>query len=218
MNDELPAKLLRFVDKEEYALAFARDGRIRLSAQKNFTDSSDNSRSDSSEGHGRLLIPNQILNSIPTKGGIPVGVRGTLDAGFVNGNPTFIFCTSLPQVDVDKMKAKMGQFVVEIYNPKLFCEALDKSLRALGPQVQLYEFHQCRVLYDKGIAVASTLDPAKQEHLAFAQKAPSYSKECEFRFAALFNEEEETNARSHIELELKKPEDFLRILSEGSVA
>jgi hypothetical protein len=218
MNDELPAKLLRFTDKEEYALAFARDGRIRLSNQRNFTDSTVDPRSDSTEGQGRLLIPNQILNSVPTTGGIPVGVRGTLDAGFVNGNPTFLFCTSVPQVDINRMKEKMGAFIVEIYNPKLFCDALEESVRSLGPKILLFEYHHCRVQYDKGVATAAALDPAKQEHLAFSQKPLGYSEECEYRFAALFNLEKETDALTHIELQLKEPATYARILSEGSIA
>jgi len=134
------------------------------------------------------------------------------------GNPTFVFCTSSPHVDINKMKEKMGQFVVEIFNPKLFCEALEESLRALGSKVQLYEFHRGAVLYDKGIATAATLDPAKQEHLAFLQKAPSYTDECEYRFIAMFNEEKETNESTHIYLQLKKPADYARILAGADIA
>lgn len=209
-----PSRLLRFYKEAQYADAFVNDGRIRMSQLKAFVDSGDTARDDAAEGHGKMTVPYQKLTSVATPSGKASVVQGDLECGFLCANPIFIFCTSLPEVDIATMKQKMGPHVVDIFNPELFSQELEKSLKKMESIGPVLELNCGQVWYNKGTLVTEALDWPNQEHLAYLQKAPSYAHEKEYRFLSTLNPEKSIEEMMHIDVKLENPSKFVRRLKD----
>lgn len=212
MDTALPERLLRFYDDKKYADAFLDPGTIRLRPLSFFKTIEDETRADDSEGQAKLKVQGQELTAVALPGGKVSSKLGELDWGVVSGNPMFIFCTSLPTVDVKVIGAKWP-FTLEIHDPKLFKKDLEDAAAACAPEGATLIGVDCvSVEYDKGRSVLEMPDFGKCADLAYTQKPPLFSSECEFRFVAIYDVIEFPEDTKFIDLKLKSPKAYARVL------
>lgn len=209
---KMPARLLKFYDDPQFAEEFAIRGRIRLTLADEFRRTEDASRVDKTEGEVKFKISNQHLAQVSVQTGEVVGHRvGELDYGLRNLTPIFLFCTSLPSVDMSKLHSKW-KCAVEIVNPSEFFTDLTEALNnhpVVKPQLGL---EHGAALYNKGsIGQAPEIDVASR--LAIFQKPPEYEFEQEYRFAAKCLLEGLPENLVHLDVQLKRFRNYTQILN-----
>lgn len=94
-----PHVLYRGFTQLSYALDFIQSGRFRLGRLDVYQDIEDISRSDNSEGMGHFVSPDGA------------------SMHFELGNPTYLFCCSVGDVDIAFLRRRMGPFIVRITQP-----------------------------------------------------------------------------------------------------
>lgn len=99
--NEIPLHLFRFFEKRDHALCFI-NGDIRLPSLKYCRNCEEN-RGDKAEGLQRIKYSNITQTTVSI-------------------HEHYILCASGPDVDIDKMKEKFGQFVVKISDPSSLLE------------------------------------------------------------------------------------------------
>lgn len=206
-----PVRLLRFFKDKVFADAFVDAGTIRMNSQAYFKTIEDAARSDSSEGQGTLRVPGQQLTAVSIPSGKTSLTTGELECGFLQLNPIYIFCTSLPEVDVKRMSDKMGPYIVEIFEPGIFQDRLMESAVVKIPKGDmLLEPEAAPVRYDKGAVVAQRPKLGEHLNLAYTQKPASFAEECEFRFIVRIGLPATPDDPQFIDLQLANPEQFVR--------
>lgn len=212
MDAALPDKLFRFYDEKKYADAFLDPGTIRLRPLSFFKTIEDTTRADDSEGQGKHKVQGQELTAVSLPSGKVSSKMGELDWGVVSGNPMFIFCTSLPTVDVKAIGEKWPH-TLEIYDPKLFRKDFEDAAAACAPEgAKLIGVDCVSVQYDKGRTVLEMPDFGKCADLAYTQKPPHFLSECEFRFVAIYDVIGFPENTECIDLKLKSPKVYARVL------
>jgi hypothetical protein len=206
-----PPRLLSAFTDRAHADAFVREGVIRLGELRTYKKIEDDQRRDASEGDGFLLIPGDIPIVTLDRSTLEVTDRGTepgqfhFSSTFVN--PTYILSFALPSIDVGRLRARFGAYVVAVDEPVEFLERLHAAANrhpALSPKVGL---DHLAVSYDKG-GVGSMADArARRPRLSYAQKPPAFAGEQEYRVVII----------GHGSLESAPREVFLRLGHIGEI-
>ncbi len=162
---DIPNSLLRFFDKEEYALSFIK-GQARfglLDKHRHIEDS----RRDSEEG--------RVSFSWTGRDGPNVQYSGS------SLNHFYILCTSHPEACVPTLASTFGLFVVRIREPLVLLERMKLAWQS-SPLALRGNAFIAPVVYNKG----GLLDPdpyfIAPVNYAYAQKPSSYKHEQEFRY------------------------------------
>lgn len=206
----LPGQLFKFYDERRYAEAFLNPGTIRLRTLDYFKRTEDATRADESEGQGSLKVQDQDLNVLSLPSGKISSKAGELDWGVVSGDPMLIFCMSLPGVDLKALAAKWPH-VIQIHSPESFKKDFETGVAASTPKgATLLRVEYIAVQYDKGKAVLKMPDFGQSAHLAYSQKPPIFSNECEFRFVAIYDAIGFPEDLDFIDLKLKSPASYAR--------
>jgi hypothetical protein len=167
----------------------------------------DSARRDTTEGEASYRYPGEVTrvhfvrNSDETYETQEQGVR---DVAAEVGNPKYLFCTSLPTIDLDLMKSRFGDSIVEIAAPidlaKDLCSYFEHSpFRLVGG------IEGCRVHYTKGDTFPKPLGSVEQAQLSYSQKPAFYAREHEFRYVAmLFWSHHAPASPAHVDVNLNK--------------
>lgn len=190
-DSEIPKFVYKSFSQEDHARAFLEEGRFRIGRLQGYNAIEDAERRDRSEGEAVYRFEDDLVQihysaeleavETSTKIGL-MNVSGSL------GNPTYIFCTSLPSVEISYIRDKFGPFIVQINDPKRFIADMREAL-----QRTKYRFlnkglvEARRAEYSKGEILKSDLSEVASCKLAVYQKPPEFEPEQEFRFIALMS-------------------------------
>jgi hypothetical protein len=167
--DKTPKFLYRFFDKEKYALDFLNHGRARLGTLKYYASIEDASRRDSSEGVAHFKALHRDDNG---------DLVNTGDEYWNGGYHTYIFCTSSPDVNLEKAKKQWGHYIVKIKYPNLFLKAVEKATYPFTVKRSLLK----QVSYSKGEEREVDVSYCDEDCLSAWQKPKTFKNECEYRF------------------------------------
>ncbi len=187
--DRLPIRLLKAYSNAVHALAFAEEGRLRLTRLDLFRSSPD-SRRDAAEGESSLFVPGQVpfvVVDVLTGNIRDSGTRpGHFDYRGTFTNPTYVFCTSDARVSRAYLASRFGPHLVEITEPAAFSLALHQALTSavLPDHREVLFLDGCPVRYDKGSVGEDPASGSERLRLELAQKPLTYEEEHEYRFAA----------------------------------
>jgi hypothetical protein len=187
--DDLPLRLVKAYSSAIYALAFAREGKLRLTRLDLFRSFPD-IRRDSAEGESQLLIPGQVPAVTVSLQTGQITDSGTQPGHFNYKssftNPTYVFCTSDARISPAYLATRFGAHVVEITDPVLFSHALLEALTSFvfPDERELLFLDGSPVRYDKGSVGAHPASHSERLRLDFTQKPAIFAEEREYRFAA----------------------------------
>jgi len=182
-----PKFVYRAFDKEEYARALVEEGRIRLGQLRKYRDIEDARRRDTTEGEAHVQFPDEVTRvQVDVKSGESHSSRGPgiMHSRSSLGNPIYIFCTSLPEVEVEHMRENFGKHIVKIDNPAQLSADLDRAMKNSDLKLQ-GRVDSSRVTYTKGELVAADPQSSERFRLSYLQKPKEFEPEREFRFALI---------------------------------
>lgn len=188
-TSEIPEIVYKAFKEEEFALNFINEGIFRIGSLNGYRMTEDASRKDPTEGESFYQFE-EDLQQVHYSGDSET-VRTSNKKGLMNvsgnwGNPTFIFCTSLPSVDVPYLKEKFGEFVVQINAPGQFISDMQEAiLKTDYPFIGKGFVRGRYVEYSMGEVLTADLEVVDSCELATFQKLPEFSPENEYRFIAM---------------------------------
>lgn len=185
-HGEFPNRhVFKAFSKIEHAEAFVEEGRFRMGSLKNYRKIEDGERRDGAEGHGHIRVLEQAHFDANDTGYFDVtgcsvhrGIHTEL------GNPIYIFSTSLPEVNLNSLKSKFGQFIVRIDAPKQLAHDMTEHLK-LRPEKYAGGIEGRFVSYNRGEIIDMEPDNFQRTSLSYSQKPTKFIGECEFRFVAI---------------------------------
>lgn len=176
-----PEFLYKVFDNEAYAIAFADNGRFRLTLLNKYREIEDLARQDNSEGKAHIRIPGGYYHE-------------------EMGNPCYLMCTSGPTVDLGYIKNKFGRYVVKILAP----ETLLAEITKVKPVNTIIDCDLLEVEYSKGME--QDFDFKKRipgSKLSICQKSRIFSKECEYRYMVMTFTNFSLDNPSYLEYDLR---------------
>ncbi|MBI3353053.1 MAG: hypothetical protein HY036_10810 [Nitrospirae bacterium] len=217
-----PAFLYRAFDKEEYAFQFINNGRFRLGSLENFRKIKDENRQDESEGESRIYIKGELpVFSFNKQEAPPVNLT---DIGTVPGffhswgkwmNPTYLFCTCGPNVDLNIIRKKYGIYIVKINAPMRFLAEINSS-NAVNSKMEFTRTRKCsleKVCYSKDQIQELDPDPIKETRLNYLQKHPKDSDDYEYRYIIVAKScANEEVPESHLYFDLNQKLEYVEII------
>lgn len=164
--DALPTSLLRAFKNEEYARQFI-EGRLRFGLLEHYK-SIEGCRQDRTEGRASLTL-------------VGDSHRRPVYYSQSSPNPHYIICASHPAV-CTCASSKFGKFVVCINDPVELLDRIGEAWknddrRSVSSPASIWP-----VLYNKDDRVEPLSDTLYSDCLVYAQKAPAYATEREYRY------------------------------------
>lgn len=162
-------------------------GTFRLGCRYYYRNMEDKSRRDPTEGTGYTREPG-IVTSIwfpPNRHEKPVRREemGYQEHESECTNPIFLFCTSLPDVNLSHLRDNFGQYIVKINDPRRFALDISAHFDGGGQNVLIEGYP---VVYNKGQELDRKLADNERLDLSYRQKPfDKYHYDCEFRIAAI---------------------------------
>ena len=185
---EFPEFCYKAFDCKKYAEDFMYRGTFRLNCLGYCRNMEDESRRDSTEGHGHtkeasIVTVGYVSTKNPAEETIWTKEEGLQEHYPKWNNPIFCFCTCLPDVDLayisDRFKSK---YIVKINEPRTLAEEIASYLSSRG---ESFVIVGCGVVYNKGEKLEKKLTANERLDLAYKQKPKSFSLEREFRIVAI---------------------------------
>lgn len=179
-----PQRFFKAFRTEVYAENFLRVGEMRVSSLESFRKTEDVCRRDKEEGKGCVQYPT-MLDSIHIHPNLPDATTTSSAPGLMSLHvepmyPVFIYSVSDCDVSLEYLRTKYGPFVVEVFNPKAFLEAIDRTRHSFNVRGEkLADVHCLAVAYDKG-EVRPAADPMDLV-VACAQKSKIFAADREWR-------------------------------------
>jgi hypothetical protein len=210
---DVPSNLLRFFDREEYALQFI-SGQIRCGLLSYYRGI-EGARQDDKEGQTSFFwtrkapqfqIDNQTGRLLgPTESNQNIRYRGS------SMNPFYIISTSSPDVDKAVLTDKFGPFTVLITDPLALLERIKAVWRnhdwALNDGVVIVPAN-----YDKDELVADNKYLIAPPHYSYSQKPPSFWMEKEFRYVLTCSFDVNRHLKDYLPLDVGDCADICRFL------
>jgi hypothetical protein len=205
---EFPKVLFRFFSEEQYAVRFAKEGKLRAGLISEYRRIESSVRRDETEGSGHYLMKERVT-SLRMAQDMRVAPEVITEDGIQHhyssfGNSVFLVCCSDASVDVSLMKERFGRYMARIHSPVSLAIDLDYALNkheGSGRFLIDGEF----VEYNKGLLVNDGRRAENLTDLAFMQKPASFADEKEFRFCLVgFGEErlEHLNKDKYLDIDL----------------
>lgn len=208
--------VLKAFSNVEHAEEFVKQGRFRMGSLKCYRRTKDRERRDEAEGHGHVRVPGQVVTA-HFDSNDPDYFEVTKRFGHRNvhselGNPVYIFSTSLPEVDLDIMKKRFGQFIVQIDGPAQLANDITEHLMR-RPEKFAGGIEGRMVSYNRGEIVDSDLDSYRRTTLSYSQKFIEFSDQFEFRFVAInMDRPSERRTLEYLEIDLGGPVSYARVV------
>jgi len=187
---EFPEFCYKAFKCEDYAKQFIDSGFFHLNCRYYCrtmeAEEKDSARRDPTEGVGHTkelgIVTQGWVSPNPAEKTIWERIPGYQEHHTELGNPVFLFCTSLPPVNLDHMRKNFGRFIVKINNPKKLAEDIYDYFFSIG---QKFIIKGCRVVYNKGQKLDRKLADNERIDLSYKQKPESFIHDCEFRIVAI---------------------------------
>ena len=185
-HGKFPRVVYRAFSERRYAEDFALRGAFRLGNLSVYTRIEDAGRRDSSEGQGQFQRFGTVTSVDFWAGSDETSVRQA--PGYVHThtellNPVFVLSCAQAGANLDYLRSRFGPWLVRIAEPRGFAQELSRFLEGLPDRFAGVE--GCVVHYNKGGRVGQSLSNIASTRLSYAQKAPTFSQEREFRFVAI---------------------------------
>ena len=187
----LPSRVFKAYKEEGHAQVFAEKGIIRLGQIRSYREIEDRARRDQNEGEGFLRVPDQIT-SMHFDAATLEPIHTSVSPGHLNYistfiNPTYLFCLSGEQVDLEYLRSTLGPHVVEIFDTPCFLQSFSNALTIepitdrVGAFAETYE-----VAYNKG-EIRDAGNYGDNLLISLAQKPKGFTRECEWRIAVVMD-------------------------------
>lgn len=185
----LPPTLYKAYGLPKHAAAFLQQGQMLLRKIEAFRRIEDPNRQDQTEGHAiwRERTDEMITVHLDTVTHEVLGESkgpGILNCESTFQNPTYLFCTSGPSVDLALLTNKFGQHVIEIFDVPTFvtrCRRAFSRWPTLGREVAFLLL--LPVTYTKGEILERCIGSRMDRD--FAQKPRRFEQEVEWRLVAV---------------------------------
>lgn len=190
---EWPARLFRCFNEGAHAEEFLQ-GRIRFGRLDAYTTIEDESRRDGTEGRAvvREWRGDRLAARVSAGGNSAelVSSPGEVTRHTEFGNAVFLCCCTAPPDDAwDRIRGQFGAHVVEIADPRAFCNDLGFALPTGDAWLDKALLMLLPAEYTKGELVPRERDPLDRAiELAIAQKPPNLAYQHEYRLALISNE------------------------------
>ncbi len=184
---EFPKFVFKAFDKQAYARAFVHSGTFRIGALARYKTIEDANRQDSTEGEAHFRFHDTVtrIHFFPgSEQTYTSEAPGTMEARSSLGNPIYMFCTSLPEVDKEYLQKRFGRFLVMIEDPMQLATDIQTAIESSGYS-PIGVVRGAKVEYTKGQIVPRDLSPSEGARLSYTQKPESFSAEHEFRFVSI---------------------------------
>ena len=211
-DSDIPDFVYKAFPREEYALAFVNEGIFRIGSLNQYKQTEDENRKDATEGQSSYQYETELQQIHYSAAGEVVGTstkKGLMNVGGIWGNPTYLFCTSLPCADPAFLRERFGNHLVQINDPRQLIHDMENALRKSDYNL----LGNGRVFgravdYSKGQVLEIDVESATDCELSYTQKSAEYSDEREFRFIAMMEAFPDEDPPEHIELNLGKQVDY----------
>ena len=209
---EFPSHLYRSFDKEEYAREFVEQGRFRIGLLEKYKQiESNGSRSDPDEGISCLQLEGNVSKvTLNSAGGVKSVSKepGYVDSEMTLINLKYILCCSGPDVDMNHLKEKYGEYIIRLNNPCSLAQEIasyfrDNSIPIIGKP------KWAKVRYDKGSISKEQLTNEEHVRLSYSQKAPKFANDKEYRLVVIMSGV--SSRGNHITVDLGKKLDYIRV-------
>ena len=187
----MPEYVYKAFPREGFADEFIGAGRFRIGSLKHYKTIEDDNRIDKTEGEASYTFEDDLqqihitLDSEETRTSTK---RGQMHVSGSWGNPTYIFCTSLPGTDLDYLRDRFGRYIVRISNVEQFIHGMQEAIRRTTyPFIGNGHVRGRTVEYSKDLELPADLEEVASCELAYYQKPPEYSCEQEYRFVAMMD-------------------------------
>jgi len=183
---EYPVFLYRSFKEKEFAHEFIEHGKFRLGLMSFYRKMEDNCRRDLTEGKSSSYI-NAILPSVTidksTTNILPLDYSpGLLHLKGVHINPIYLLCTSGPNVDLDYMRRKFGEYIVKINDPFKLLTAFNNAKPICSDMELVGKCILEKVCYTKDQVLEIDPDSMDAVKLCYLQKPPEFIRDCEYRY------------------------------------
>jgi hypothetical protein len=185
--------LYRAFSKHEYARQFVFEGRFRLGLLSHYRNI-EGPQKDPTEGVADYVDGGAIKNTVH------------------GGNEAYLLCCSKEGVDLDSLAAKgLGRYFVQIEDPVSLASEVEKFL--LTNKWRIFGKPTWRtVTYGKGEVLNQQFDSGQKFELAYLQKPPEFSSECEERLVVLPNVSPSLTLPNHLEIDISCRLEYARIV------
>lgn len=205
---EFPKVLYRFFDEEQYAIQFAKEGKLRAKLISEYRRIESSVRRDETEGSGYYLMKGPVT-SLRIAQDMGVAPEAITEDGIQQhhssfGNSVFLVCCSEVSVDVDLMRGRFGFYTVRMDSPVTLAIDLDYALNG-EEGFGRFLVEGALVEYNKGLLVDDGRKAENLTDLAFRQKPALFADEKEFRFCLVGLEEErleQLNKDKYLDIDL----------------
>ena len=182
-----PSYVYKAFNEREYLEWFIDEGKFRLGNLRTYKSIEDLARRDNDEGTAVYRRPGMVTSVAFSKDNDDTFV--TEAPGHINthtelGNPKFVFCTSLPNVNLQYMKERFGKYIVKITEPKTFAQDISQYLYSI-PTRFAGGIEGIEIQYNRNEIIEKELDNKDRVTLSYSQKSFEFKDETEFRFVAL---------------------------------
>jgi len=173
-------------NNKKHAKDFINRGTFRMGCILSYREIEDESRRDVTEGEGNTkehgILTVGLVSQNPAEKTIWTKKKGYKEYRTEYGNAIFCLCTCLPDVNLDYMKNRFGQYVVKINNPRKLAEDINEYFIGKGKNFLIVG---CEVVYNKGKKLNRELTNNERLDLAYKQKPEKFTADCEFRIVAI---------------------------------
>jgi len=148
-QNQLPHFLYRAFQTLEHAKNFVEHGQFRMGLLDSYTQTKDERRRDSSEGIAQVKV---------------LGIEHSSE----NFNCKYLRCCSDPEVDLDYMKRRFGEYIVKINDPPRLAQDVTAWLQ--NRDIPDPDVEWKKVRYDKGLSARESLTNSQFAELSYTQK------------------------------------------------
>jgi hypothetical protein len=179
----VPSHLLKFYEKEEYALSFIK-GEMRF-GNLAYYKGIEGTRRDSTEGSVSFFWNQKApqINIDRRTGQYISRVKSEQNIHYsgCSMNPHFILATTHPEANRQMLEERFGKFIVQINEPMILLERI-KTAWQTHPRALCGYATIVQVTYNKDGLLEADPYLIAPPHYAYSQKPESFEKEREFRY------------------------------------
>jgi len=146
----------------------------------------DNHRRDITEGESssyvESMLPTFSFDKKTKEFSPPSHTPGLLHIKGSQINPTYLLCTSGPNVDLNHMKRNFGKYIVKINEPLKLLQDINTATTINSKMELTGKCILCPVSYTKGDIIEINPDSIEAIRLNYLQKPSSCIEDCEYRY------------------------------------
>jgi len=160
----------------------------------------DSGRGDKDEGTSNYIYLSSYGNPVYCGGAIV--------------NPTYLFCTAGPDVNIDELR-RFGEYIVRINDEYALLQEFNKSQPINSRMILVCKAILEKVEYSRGEVLDVDPESSGAIKLDYLQKDSRYSWQCEYRYvvqARMINKDSNNNKEEYLEYDFGRRLDYLEII------